>query len=65
MSSRKMEPITKPKIKTRNKLIKMARSKTSKKQLKQIRLDQERRRKAQEKRINLLRKCGFIFGCCL
>lgn len=59
-----MKPV-KPKLKSRNTRIRIARSNTSEKQLKQIMEDQERRKKAQEKRITLLRKWGYIFGCCI
>ena len=39
--------------------------KTIKKQFRQIYLDQEIRRKAQERKDKFLEKWGYIFACCL
>lgn len=45
--------------------IDIIREKTIKKQLRQIYLDQERRRRIEEKKNIFLEKWGCIFACCL
>ena len=45
--------------------INIVRESTLNKQLRQIYLDQERRRKVQENKRKFLDKWGYVFSCCL